>query len=429
MIHLDVDAPAVIPMTVSEAFVDYDVPEYTGAYSVTPSSSAQTLPTNGKLMTDDVTVDAVSIDLQSKTVNPSTTATTVAPDDGKDGLSSVTVNAMPSGTLDIPDIEYADRLGVAYVDITVGVDDDGYVDSSDGFTYPVKVNDIPNLPKQTATTITPTTSEQTAVAAKKWTTGAVKVGAIPSQYIVPSGTVAITANTSSANVKTYEFASVSVPNTYTASDEGKVVSSGTLVSQTSDTCTSNGVVDTTLINSLDVNVSGGGGGVTKIAYGTLTGDGGSTLTCPVGKKMAQSDFLLNLWVQSGTEYTNNADYQVICLSFLVQKKYAHYDLSTDGTKGGTYDYYIVDNNAGTKKNVQINGFQSDFHVIRNGNRSGAITANLYGSNNFKIIRDSSGFSFSIPFYGSGYKLVSGMTYNWELLYIGSDPTNDIVEVV
>lgn len=59
--------------------------------------------------------------------------------------------------------------------------------------------------------------------------------------------------------KLYSQVSVTVPNTYTAGDEGKVVSNGALVAQTSDSVTQNGTVDTTLINSLTVNVSGGGG--------------------------------------------------------------------------------------------------------------------------------------------------------------------------
>lgn len=56
--------------------------------------------------------------------------------------------------------------------------------------------------------------------------------------------------------KAYSPVIVDVPNSYTASDEGKVVSNGALVAQTSDSVTHNGTVDTTLINSLTVNVSG-----------------------------------------------------------------------------------------------------------------------------------------------------------------------------
>ena len=428
MIPLHVDTPAPIKLTVKEEFVDYDVPEYTGAYSVTPSSSAQTLPTNGKLMTDDVTVDAVSIDLQSKTVNPSTTAATVSPDAGYDGLSSVTVNAMPAGLLALPETAYSDRLGVAYIDVTVGVDDDGYVDSSDGFTYPVKVNDIPSLPKQAAATITPTTSEQTAVAAKKWTTGAVKVGAIPSQYIVPSGTVAITANTSSANVKTYEFASVSVPNTYTASDEGKVVSSGTLVSQTSDTCTSNGVVDTTLINSLTVNVSGGGGGgTTKIADGTFTGAGGAWQTISFGKKMPQTDFIVEIWVENGTtiDPVNGTNRAWVWYQYLCRKGFAHYNLSTNGTIGPERDltYPTVGSDGVTKTNRSPNPA-----VSQNGGFVRQTTDAVEGVGNRNIVRDSDGFHWNNFGKNAQYVFVSGVTYNWALYYIGSDPTNDIVEV-
>ena len=56
------------------------------------------------------------------------------------------------------------------------------------------------------------------------------------------------------NADGYSGVTVNVPNSYTASDEGKVVSNGALVAQGSDTVTQNGTVDTTLINSLVVNV-------------------------------------------------------------------------------------------------------------------------------------------------------------------------------
>lgn len=83
------------------------------------------------------------------------------------------------------------------------------------------------------------------------------VQAIPTG-ITPTGTKSITEN-GTYDVTQYASASVSVPNTYSAGDEGKVVSNGALVAQTSDTVTTNDTYDTTLINSLTVNVSGGGG--------------------------------------------------------------------------------------------------------------------------------------------------------------------------
>lgn len=75
-----------------------------------------------------------------------------------------------------------------------------------------------------------------------------------------SGSKSITSNGNNQDVVGYATVNVNVPNSYSAGDEGKVVSGGSLVSQTSATYTSNNTYDTTLINSVTVNVSGGGGG-------------------------------------------------------------------------------------------------------------------------------------------------------------------------
>ena len=89
------------------------------------------------------------------------------------------------------------------------------------------------------------------------------IDSIPAGYPEPTGTINITQN-GTTNVKDYASASVNVPNSYTAGDVGKVVSSGLeLVAQGSDTVTENDTYDTTLISSLTVNVEGGGGGTTK----------------------------------------------------------------------------------------------------------------------------------------------------------------------
>lgn len=56
------------------------------------------------------------------------------------------------------------------------------------------------------------------------------------------------------NADGYSGVTVNVPNTYAAGDEGKVVSNGALVSQTSQTVTENGTYNTTTKNSVTVNV-------------------------------------------------------------------------------------------------------------------------------------------------------------------------------
>ena len=103
-------------------------------------------------------------------------------------------------------------------------------------------------------------------------------------YIRPSGTKSITANGNNIDVAAYDKANVavapnvmpktltangvydasdddvdgysvvtvSVPNVYTQADEGKVVSNGELVNQTSSVITSEGEYDTTLVNSVTV---------------------------------------------------------------------------------------------------------------------------------------------------------------------------------
>lgn len=75
----------------------------------------------------------------------------------------------------------------------------------------------------------------------------------------PTGTknINITQNgTTTENVNDYKYAEITanVPNTYSAGDEGKVVSGGALVSQTSLTVTDNGTINTTTISSVTVAI-------------------------------------------------------------------------------------------------------------------------------------------------------------------------------
>lgn len=108
-----------------------------------------------------------------------------------------------------------------------------------------------------------------AIRAKGGASGALKPGQMAAAIeAIPTGGSAviesknITANdtyTAPTGVDGYNPVTVNVPNSYAASDEGKVVQSGALVAQTTRTVTANGTYDTITNNSVVVDVEGGGG--------------------------------------------------------------------------------------------------------------------------------------------------------------------------
>nr|DAR37634.1 MAG TPA: hypothetical protein [Caudoviricetes sp.] len=104
-----------------------------------------------------------SAKLQEKRVSPSTAEQSVLPDSGYDGLSKVMVGAMPSGALADPTVSAS---GV----ITSRVGTAGYLSAGAQKTK--------QLPTQAAKTVTPTESEQVAVAAGTYCTGDVKVAGV-----------------------------------------------------------------------------------------------------------------------------------------------------------------------------------------------------------------------------------------------------------
>ena len=92
-----------------------------------------------------------------------------------------------------------------------------------------------------------------------------------------------TYNASSDSADGYKKVEVAVPNSYGASDEGKVVSNGALVAQGSDTVTENDTYDTTLISELTVNIQAVDSRVDAILNRSISGMFSSETLTAVGK--------------------------------------------------------------------------------------------------------------------------------------------------
>lgn len=203
------------------------------------------------------------------TITP-TTASQLAAASGVYTTGSVYVAPIPSayiiptGTLSITNNGSSIAVGsYAYVDVDVAGGGGGSVLISDTID-PICGGTIREITASAFTVETLSVSSNGTYSASSgvlWDTVSVSV----SGGITPTGTstINITANgTTTHDVAAFASAQViaNVPNSYSAADEGKVVSGAALVAQTASTVTANATYDTTLINSLTVNVSGGGGG-------------------------------------------------------------------------------------------------------------------------------------------------------------------------
>lgn len=216
----------------------------------------------------DVTVGESTGSMQSKEVTPTESVQVVVPDADYIGLSQVTVEAIPS--------DYVKPTGTKYI--------------THNGTYNVKEYESANV--------------------------SVSGG------ITPTGTKSISAN-GTYDVTNYASADVSVPNTYGAGDEGKVVSNGALVAQSSDTVTTNDTYDTTLINSLTVNVSGGGSSPVQLL---------DTITVSEQSRAVNIDL---------TPYSSYNLIYILIDATLTSSDWIYYNVNGSSPSGGSYQNSMV----------------------------------------------------------------------------------------
>lgn len=167
--------------------------------------------------------------------------------------------------------------------------------------------------------------------------------------------------------------------------------------------------------------TGGGGGIV-LASGTFTGTGTWNATISIGEKMAQTDFFVRIMPENGSEFPYDNKYKYTVVLGMLFSNIGYYDLSTDGTdKDPISSFAVTVDNSGT-----ISTFSTNYISARATVRYTSVAASTI--NTMKITKNSSGFSIKIGQNNSAYAFASGITYNYEVIYFGSNPSTDIVEV-
>lgn len=191
--------------------------------------------------------------------------------------------------------------------------------------------------------------------------------------------------------------------------------------------TFNNVTGIKATNSSDAIVTfseGSGGGLTTIASGSFVGTGAYDLPVAIGNKMAKTDFWFKFNARANSEFPYDTNYKYGYGMVIISSDFGHFDLSTEGdSKQIISDKTIKINNSGTVTEATAGMFIGDIEQVRNGTAN-----NISRPNNFRINRKSTGFELRYYNSNSSHQYTTGITYDYEVVYFGSNPSTDIVEV-
>lgn len=169
--------------------------------------------------------------------------------------------------------------------------------------------------------------------------------------------------------------------------------------------------------------SGSSGGKTLVASGEFVGaSSGGRQEISIGNKMAATDFYLLIKAKDGSEFERNG-YSFVWLALCVLSDLGRYNLSNNGTCAFAAAHRVYDKNNDVLTALTAGAYIKDMQTVNEGGLRGSSDFNT-----FSLARSASDGTFHIYFGHSNslYNLPSNVTYEYEVVYFGDDPANDIV---
>ena len=178
--------------------------------------------------------------------------------------------------------------------------------------------------------------------------------------------------------------------------------------------------------------SGGGGAVT-VASGTFTGGGSYAFNVNVGKKMPMRDYAFYFWADGEDDYAYETHYKPVLGGMLVLGELC--EVVYESNQAGQYDRYqykvkksyVVDNNGTDTTVSNVWGQIGSQSTIRNGGFGNSINFQATVASNH-VRKYSDHWSVYMTQGNANYQYPTTITYNWKIIYFGSNPGTDIVEI-